>query len=570
MFWHAGRASFTYDETGHVQCGFYMLRHGDFERGLEHPPLIRILAGLPVAFLPLTDPETRYPQFQKKPISVSQEQLYGTLLIHRSPKVGPATVRILSRSVMIGATALLLLLAWAWSRRLYGDAGGLLTLGLLSLTPALLGHGSLVNTDAGGALGALAALAALTAACRRPSAGNLALAGLALGLAQVCKLSNLFLYPVFAFCMAFYPGLEGKSSRFRILAFIGATALSGLVINAAYGFQNFLPPHLLHPKDLEAYGWPKIVAWAYRWAPLPDFYLMSAGFMSYHVREGYPAFLLGRIHPHGVWYYFPVNFILRTPVSALLAILLAAGSFRKLPMKKEEFPLALAAGSYLAILCLSRLDLGIRHMLLLYPLAAVLAGRLASPEIFWGLKRWIPAVLVLGQLAEAAWSAPHFLSFYNFAVGGPGAGIRYSSDLDYGQGLKDLGRFMRERPGAELVLSYCGTDLPEAYGLDPQELMPMGTLLHSEKINSDSPRAEFLAVSASRLQGAMDGENSFSWLKSREPMDVPGFSIRVYDITVDPESHERLAALYERLGQKEKSRRHQARAVALKTGKIPL
>ena len=155
MVWHAAGKSPTYDELGHLQAGFYHWRHHDMERGLEHPPLLRLLAALPLNFLKLMDPEDVHPLFLERPLSVRREQLYGTLLVYENPETGAERIIFWARMMMIFVALLLLALVWRWSRELYGEGGGLLSLFLAATFPPLLGHGTLVNTDVGGAAGAL-------------------------------------------------------------------------------------------------------------------------------------------------------------------------------------------------------------------------------------------------------------------------------------------------------------------------------------------------------------------------------------------------------------------------------
>ncbi len=561
MFWHAVVKSPTFDEPGHIQAGFYHWRHHDMERGLEHPPLMRLIAAFPLNFLHLTDPQDEHAMFLQRPLSMRREQLYGTLLVYNSPEASAEKIMILTRSMMIIITLFLFLLVWHWSRELYGENGGLFSLFLAVTFPALLGHGSLVNTDVGGAAAALFFVYVLSQYLETPSWPNLIYCGFNLGVAQASKLSNIILIPAAFFMMLVYPGASGISIKKRVLHFLVMLAAGTLFLDACYRFQSVIPPHGINPQDLQAYGWGPLKQFIYRWAPLPDFYLMSFGFLSYHLKSGFSTYLFGEILPKGVWYYFPSIFLLRTPAAALAAIVGSAYSFRKLKLSRREFPLVFMAAGYAAVTLFSSLNLGIRHLLFIYPFLFILCGRLAAVE-FCGLPKLALAGLLLFQVFEIAWVSPDYIAFYNFLCGGPSQGIQYSSDLDYGQDLKPLGKFMKNYPGTELVLSYMGTAVPQAYGLEPQELLPQGGMVRSNKINSLRPSREFLAVSVSQIQGQMSG-GSFAWLKSKTPMKIIGRTIFVYDITSDRQAHEKMAELYEGSGEKEKAQRERERAKIL-------
>ena len=560
MLWHARDKSPVFDEIGHLQAGYYHWEHKDFERGLEHPPLLRLWAALPLQFMNLTDPEALYPLFLQKPLSVTREQLYGTMLIYRDPNVSPEKIVFAARLMMIAVTLLLLWVLFAWSRDLYGLSGGLLSLFLGATFPPFLGHGSIVNTDVGGAAFGLLFLYALSRLLHEPSLRNLVYCGFILGLAQASKLSNVVLFPIAFVLTVLYPGVAGKKHSVRVLYFLALAVASALVLNACYRFQDFIPPHGIHPNDLQVYQWSAFTQFLYRWAPLPDFYLLSLGFLSHHLKSGFSTFLLGKTYSQGVWYYFPVLFLVRTPTVALLSIFAAFYSLKKLVPERREFILIFSAAAYILTALFSKLNLGIRHFLFVYPLLFIFCGRLAFwKDFLLPGKSWAIG-LGLFHILEVAWISPHYLTFYNLISGGPRAGRFYSSDLDYGQDLKRLGLFMKKYPGAELVLSYFGTALPEAYGIGAQELLPAGTLIHTDQVNSDHPSREFLAVSVSQIQGLMTGEGTLGWLKSRKPAEVLGYSIYVYDITRDRDAHERLAKIYREAGDARKSEHHLRRA----------
>ena len=211
----------------------------------------------------------------------------------------------------------------------------------------------------------------------------------------------------------------------------------------------------------------------------------------------------------------------------------------------------------------SNLNLGIRHFLLVYPLIALFCGRVFMA---WEWRGWkLGALIVAGvlQVIGVVRAAPDFLPYLNQAAGGGRNALHYFSDGDYGQDLTLLGRFARENPGAEMVLSYFGTAVPEYYGINAQYLMPTGAVNRPSRINSPNPPREFLAVSLSHLQGHMAGESSFEWLRARPPEKIFGGSIYVFDITRDAESHEKIASLYRLTGETEKAVRHERRAGVL-------
>jgi hypothetical protein len=61
MFWlqlalSVHRNSFTWDEDDHIYSGYMSWKHGDFGLNPEHPPLVKLVATLPLLHLPVKMP----------------------------------------------------------------------------------------------------------------------------------------------------------------------------------------------------------------------------------------------------------------------------------------------------------------------------------------------------------------------------------------------------------------------------------------------------------------------------------------------------------------------------------
>ncbi|MEE9613779.1 MAG: hypothetical protein V3W31_02355, partial [Thermodesulfobacteriota bacterium] len=191
-------------------------------------------------------------------------------------------------------------------------------------------------------------------------------------------------------------------------------------------------------------------------------------------------------------------------------------------------PLAL-----IAVLTLrSSLNIGLRHILPAYPFLIVLASSVIT------LRFGRPVIAKAAFATFSVWYAvstlsifPSYLAYFNEFVG-PDRGYRYlvDSNLDWGQDLKRLKKYMDKNGVEEVYLSYFGTADPAYYGIGCRELM--GTLRACKYKRSGVPR--FLAVSATNLQAVyMPDKHTFDWLKKREPAARIGYSIFVYDLSGD-------------------------------------
>jgi hypothetical protein len=124
------------------------------------------------------------------------------------------------------------------------------------------------------------------------------------------------------------------------------------------------------------------------------------------------------------------------------------------------------------------------------------------------------------------------------------------SNLDWGQDIKTLSVWLERRGNPPVVLSYFGVARPEYYGV---KYLPLGTISNVELVGTgaDVCRMEklLLAVSATNLQSTYyPDKNTFDWLKSRKPEFAAGYSIFIYDLTLDREGKAKLAELFDRNG----------------------
>ena len=197
----------------------------------------------------------------------------------------------------------------------------------------------------------------------------------------------------------------------------------------------------------------------------------------------------------------------------------------------------------------SRFDIGVRYILPIYPFLLVLASRLAT-------FRPPPLVAVLMAIA-IAWNAanvirlaPHFLAAGNAIAGGPIGLARCLSDsnVDWGQALGELKRYMdRERVPA-LYLSYFGTARPSDYGIRYQYIPSFSGEDPGQVLSpSDKP---ILAISVTNLHGVYLADHDlYGWLRAKTPIATVGYAIYVYDLSDDPEAHCRLAGAYGRYNE---------------------
>jgi hypothetical protein len=145
------------------------------------------------------------------------------------------------------------------------------------------------------------------------------------------------------------------------------------------------------------------------------------------------------------------------------------------------------------------------------------------------LRRWFPAVVavaLVGLAVESLAIYPHYLAFFNAAVGGPKAGPRYllDSNIDWGQDVKKLKAYMVAHNIPRVCVVYFGTGDLTYYRVEYEDLPRTAEL--EQRRNLDC----VAAASVTPLYGLYSTPESYRWLREREPMARIGYSIYLYDL----------------------------------------
>jgi hypothetical protein len=185
----------------------------------------------------------------------------------------------------------------------------------------------------------------------------------------------------------------------------------------------------------------------------------------------------------------------------------------------------LGAIAVMATAMSSNLNIGLRHILAIYPLFAIVAGY-GVAEV-WKLCRQLEPsackavaaaiVALLGwQVVEGATIHPDYLPYFNQFAGGRGEEILVDSDLDWGQDLFRLRDELRARHIDHLWISYFGSAEPEKFGITGATELPTFT-----------PVTGWVAISEFHLKRF---PTAFAWLRQYRPVERVGKSIRLYYI----------------------------------------
>ena len=516
----------TSDDNVSIISGYSYLRKAEYRLEPQNPPLIKDLGAIPLLFMRLHEPWG-----QKGWGREIDPDVLGREFLYHSGNDPDAILRAAKASMIVFTVAFGWVLFW-WTQKEFGGPTALLTIFLYTFSPTFLAHGRSVATDVGAAAGFFVGVTAFLRFLKNPNKGNMALAGLAMGFAFLTKFSTVALIPLVlilavawvlvhhkparhgllrfrrlstgSFVIVFRPTLTDRSRALGrcLLQTVGIIAIAYLVIYPVYLFHiwNYAPElqvseARLHRDLYGMHGTAKdLVIWA---SDKPLLRPSAEYFLGLLValkasQWGQPLFFLGKVYPTGLRSYFPFVYLIKEPLAmhllTLLALLFALSRIRRpLSPSKEHwewqrqwlaehftgFAFLVTLGIYWVAMIRSNMNIGVRHLLPVFPFTFVLvanqivafARKIEKRRVLTRMFRLALGVLLAWQAFTILRVHPSYLAYFNEIAGGPDGGWRYVNDsnLDWGQDLKRLSTFVEQRGIARIRVDTFGPADPIYY-----------------------------------------------------------------------------------------------------------
>jgi hypothetical protein len=604
--------SATYDEPLHAASAWLQVHFSDFRIDPEDPPLWKYWATIPNGRAALRTP----PDLEERAAHAASDAAFEWPFVHQllyreehnlvesEDFIGRGRNMMLIIAVALGA-----LIGW-WSWRLGGMIAAVVATAFFAFDPNFLGHGSLVKNDVPFSLLALGLIIAVWRMGQRASPWNILAIALLCAAAITTKFSALLLGPIVAVLLivrALLPvpwrllnrelNTIGKKLALSLVACLLAGLISYAGVWAAYQFR-FRPA----PAPNASLGMARLVEYTNRneirsttkiEAPttqqvrshprsritravlfLDKHHLFPQAFLNgflytYQSALARKTFLLGEYSHLGWWYYFPLAMLLKSPLALIVASVVALGvyiSALRVRASKETSHeqrnaarwtaacLAIPPVLYMLAAMRSNLNLGLRHVLPVYPFLFIGIGLAAS--YVWRTTRShdiavrfgrfsshltvriAVSLLLIALVLESLLNFPDYIAFFNAPSKPSRLMLLGDSNLDWGQDLKLLAAWQQQNLKAPLnsgqqdlplYLVYFGFADPWAYGVDyinfpggyPYGLAP--------EVRTDPG---ILAISATALQGIYHDPNlrkAYGQLKSKRPRAILGGTIYCYE-----------------------------------------
>jgi hypothetical protein len=547
------RQSLSWDEGDHIYAGYEGWITGDYGINPEHPPLLKAIATLPLLAMHLSAPPRKSPTFSK-----TEAYFNGRSLIYENGGLDTAS-RIIFRARMMAAIFSLALAAVVYfaGLEIFGTVAALFGLALVVFEPNLIAHGAYVTTDMGVTFGIFSTVYALYRFRVRPSIGRLVVVGAATGVALALKHSAVLLLPIALVLLAFElvrPPAEEKRAKvlgLYALAFASAIVVGLPILWGTYHFRFLAHPDGGMQPSLTEYMSslhgvePKVYAFLARWHILPESYLY--GMVDIRVQsvagQSFPTYIFGQVHAHGVPYYFPAAFVIKSTLGFMLLLVLAiyAVVSRRLAGWQRLSFLVVPPLIYLLIAIDTGLNIGARHILPMYPFLAVLIGA-AAVSLWQGNRLWrYAALLLLGwHVVSATLSAPNYLAYSNELFGGPANTYRYLTDsnTDWGQQLVSVKKYLDQHNIHDCWFGYFVQPSIDyhSYGIPCRQLPTANSMWSEQQVDVPASISGTVLVSAATITGYEFGSvtlSPFQPFMNVRPIDTIDDGVFVYRGTFD-------------------------------------
>jgi len=556
-----------WDEVGHLPAGLSHWQLGNTELYRVNPPLVRMLATLPLLGI---DWDVTW-AWSDAPRARPEFNLGKRLWTQHG--VATYTYLTYARWAVIPFSLLAAVVIFRWSQDLYGGAAGLLAVSLWCFSPLVLANAQMITPDIGSAsLGVLAAF--MFNKWLSDRATDLALlAGILLGLAQLTKFTWIILFGLWPLLWLLYfvsSHRQTGQAAVRGLPWRAALRwpeagqltlillLSLVVINVGYAWEGTMTrlgdyrfvSRSFRGNSALAGGQVVGNRFSDHWlgsvpVPFPRNYVLGIDRQKYDFDSGrFSSYLRGQWRDRGWWYYYIYGLLVKEPIGFILLAVLAVGtSVRRRNRWRDEW-LLLAPAVAVIVLVSSQTGFNhhLRYVLPAFPAVFIWMGKLwglaseGESPVGWRVRRRVAAVMLAGGVLSSVATFPHSRAYFNEFVGGPLRGHNHllDSNIDWGQDLLLLANWAERNPDMKLdgvayslshLLPLADLGLPEnqpprSWNQERDELGPSPR-------QSFGPRPGLWAVFARPLR---EKHEHYTYFQFFEPIEVLGYTVYIYQL----------------------------------------
>ncbi|QDT44277.1 Dolichyl-phosphate-mannose-protein mannosyltransferase [Gimesia alba] len=567
LAYSATKHSPTMLEPAFLVAGLHHWESGQFELFRVNPPLVRMLAALPVKAVGY---ESDWSGINQK-LGARPEFRIGIDFVRVN---GERSIWLftIARWMCIPFSLIGGLICFFWSKELWGNnCAGLFSLTLWCFEPNIIAHAELISTDCAATTFGLASSYGFWKWLKKPTWLRATFAGVLLGLAELSKSTWIILFGLWPLLWLFWCSVEWKSNKMNLspqprpkFSQITFILLLGLyLLNLGYGFEGsltklneftFISKTMSGiEKDCKEGNRFSGTIWGELMVPLPANYLrgidiQKKDFEDYEQQN----YLRGEWKDGGWYYYYFYALLVKVPIGMLLLFLVALSTYFLFPVEvqshwRDEIILIIPAVVLFIFVSLqTEVNAHLRYLLPAFGFVFIFIGR----PFFWLTNNSIPAIVyssvrmlsflcTVWVITSCVYVYPNQLAYFNEFVGYMKNGSKHllGSNLDWGQDLLYLKKARHQ--SKDLRLGYHGSIDPTSLGISFSQ-PPNFSDIEDVKIFFDANPQAVCAVSVNKLFGTggyiFNGDNRlaiiapdyFKGLRSYKASSQVGGSIWIY------------------------------------------
>ena len=530
-------------EAGHIGASIYLYKTFRFDVFHVNPPLTRYIVGLPV-FLSTT--EYDWKSYSSRPQDRS-EWWIGNAFINTNTSEKIHWITFLTRCSLIPIILLGSWFGYRFASELYGETAGIIFLALWVFSPLVLAWGASICPDVCAAALGIIGVYAFWHWFKTPTWGKAITAGICLGLLPLTKMTWIIAFPLWVliwliWVIPYYhkhnPSISVPSwKQLAVILLIGV-----YMINMGYLFDGSFRQlkdykfisHTLTGRDIDDES--RSVATGNRFekswlgfvpVPLPGEFVQGIDTQKFDFERGIESYLRGKYSQHGWWYYYVYTLLIKEPLGTLcLGVLAFIATILLIQYNaswRDEMVVILP-GLVLFIFVSSQdgFSLHPRYIIPALPFAYIWISKLGQSfaQKHFALSM-ATTVFLIWMVGSSLYYFPHSMSYFNELVGGPKNGPKHllGSNVDWGQNSYFLQKWYGKHPEARPIkIAYSSTESLDRLGIKDNRQPPM------------EPEPGWFALGVNEIYSS---SRQYEYFKRFEPIDMIGYSIYIYYITLE-------------------------------------
>jgi hypothetical protein len=196
----------TLNEPGHLVAGLSHWKFGSFDLYPNNPPLVRMVAALPVLLAGYVEDWSR---FSDAPGAMSQFVIGEDFVAANGER--SFFLFTISRWACIPFSWIGAVVCYLWARDLYGRSAGVLACAIWCFDPNVLANAALITPDVPATALGLAACYTFWRWLRHPTWGEVIRTGVVLGIAELTKTTLILFYPIWPLLWVAYRLIQTRS-----------------------------------------------------------------------------------------------------------------------------------------------------------------------------------------------------------------------------------------------------------------------------------------------------------------------------------------------------------------------